>query len=60
MLFNILALAQQLGAGVFTCKGDDIVKTILQVTNKYRAGHIVIGTPGRGLTVVTLDTKAIP
>ncbi|MDA8140082.1 MAG: PTS sugar transporter subunit IIA [Desulfobacteraceae bacterium] len=83
MLSNTLTLAQQLGATVFTYKGDDIVKTILQFAREYRVGHIVIGTPGRkvpfwkrvlgetsiverlmtdgrGLTVVVLDTKAIP
>ncbi len=82
-LSNNLTLAQQLGATVFTYKGDDIVKTILQFAKEYRVGHIVIGTPGRkvsfwrrlrgevsiierlvtegtGITVVVLDTKAIP
>jgi two-component system sensor histidine kinase KdpD len=47
MLSNTQALAQQLGAIVFTYKGDDIVKTILQFAKEYRVGHIVIGTPGR-------------
>jgi two-component system, OmpR family, sensor histidine kinase KdpD len=47
MLANTLTLAQQLGATVFTYKGDDIVKTILQFAKEYRVGHIVIGTPGR-------------
>ena len=83
MLANTLALAQQLGATVFTYKGDDIVKTLLQFAKEYRVGHIVVGTPGRkvplwerlrgavsiverliiegkGITVVVLDTKAIP
>jgi two-component system sensor histidine kinase KdpD len=83
ILANTLALAQQLGATVFTYRGDDIVKTILQFAKEYRVGHIVIGTPGRkvplwrrlrgkagiverliiegkGITVVVLDTKAIP
>jgi two-component system, OmpR family, sensor histidine kinase KdpD len=83
MLSTTLTLAQQLGATVFTYKGDDIVKTILQFAKEYRVGHIVIGAPGRrvpfwrrlrgevsiverliaegtGITVVVLDTKAIP
>jgi two-component system, OmpR family, sensor histidine kinase KdpD len=47
MLTNTLNLAQQLGATVFTYRGDDIVKTILQFAKEYRVGHIVIGTPGR-------------
>jgi two-component system, OmpR family, sensor histidine kinase KdpD len=82
-LSNTLALAQQLGATVFTYRGDDIVKTLLQFAKEYRVGHIVIGTPGKkmpfwrrmksknniverlitagtGITVVVLDTSAIP
>lgn len=47
MLSNTLTLAQELGATVFTYKGDDIVKTILQFAREYRVGHIVIGSPGR-------------
>ncbi|HLC16231.1 MAG TPA: histidine kinase [Thermodesulfovibrionia bacterium] len=47
ILSNTLTLAQQLGATVFTYKGDDIVKTILQFAKEYRVGHIVIGSPGR-------------
>jgi two-component system sensor histidine kinase KdpD len=47
MLSNTLTLAQQLGATVFTYKGDDVVKTILQFAREYRVGHIVIGSPGR-------------
>lgn len=46
-LSNTLTLAQQLGATVFTFRGDDIVKTILEFAKEYRVGHIVIGTPGR-------------
>lgn len=47
VLSNTLTLAHQLGATVFTYKGDDIVKTILQFAREYRVGHIVLGTPGR-------------
>jgi two-component system, OmpR family, sensor histidine kinase KdpD len=83
MLADTLTLAQQLGATVFTYKGEDVVKTILQFAKEYRVGHIVLGTPGRkvpfwqrlrgtgsiverlvtegtGVTVVVLDTKALP
>jgi two-component system sensor histidine kinase KdpD len=49
MLANTLTLARQLGAMVFTYKGDDVVKTILQFAKEYRVGHIVIGTPGKRL-----------
>lgn len=47
ILSNTLTLAQQLGATVFTYKGDDVVKTILQFAKEYRVGHIVIGTPAK-------------
>lgn len=43
-LSNTLALAQQLGATVFTYRGDDVVKTILQFAKEYRVGHIVTGS----------------
>jgi two-component system sensor histidine kinase KdpD len=46
-LSNTLTLAQQLGATVFTYKGEDIVRTLLQFAKEYRVGHIVIGTPGK-------------
>jgi two-component system, OmpR family, sensor histidine kinase KdpD len=46
-LANTLVLAQQLGATVFTCKGDDVVQTILQFAKEYRVGHVVIGSPVR-------------
>ncbi len=49
VLSNTLTLAQQLGATVFTYRGDDIVKTLLQFAKEYRVGHIVIGRPGREL-----------
>jgi two-component system sensor histidine kinase KdpD len=47
ILSNALTLAQELGATVFTYKGDDIVKTILQFAKEYRVGHIVTGSPGK-------------
>ena len=50
MLSNTLTLAQQLGATVFTYKGDDVVKTILQFAKEYRVGHIVIGSPDRKMS----------
>ncbi len=49
LLSNTLTLAQQLGATVFTYKGEDVVNTILQFAREYRVGHIVIGSPGRKL-----------
>jgi len=47
VLSNALTLAQQLGATVFTYKGDDVVKTLLQFAKEYRVGHIVVGRSGR-------------
>ena len=47
VLSNALTLAQQLGATVFTYKGEDVVKTILQFAKEYRVGHIVVGRSGR-------------
>jgi two-component system sensor histidine kinase KdpD len=49
MLTRALALAQQLGATVFTCSGEDVVRTILQFAKEYRVGHLVVGTPGARL-----------
>jgi two-component system sensor histidine kinase KdpD len=47
MLGDTLTLANQLGAMVFTFKGQDIVDTIIQFAKEYRVGHIVMGRPGR-------------
>ncbi len=46
-LSKMLILAQQLGATIFTYKGDDVAKTILQFAKEYRVGHIVVGSSGR-------------
>jgi two-component system sensor histidine kinase KdpD len=46
-LSSALTLAKQLGALVFTHKGEDVVATILCFAREYRCGHIVIGSPGR-------------
>jgi two-component system sensor histidine kinase KdpD len=44
-LSETLTLANQLGAIVFTFKGDDVPQTILRFAHEYRVGHIVIGKP---------------
>ena len=44
-LQEALALAGQLGAMVFTFKGDDVVDTILRFAREYRVGHLVVGRP---------------
>jgi two-component system sensor histidine kinase KdpD len=47
LLSDTLTLAKQLGAIVFTFKGEDIVSTILQFAKEYRVGHIIIGSPNK-------------
>jgi two-component system sensor histidine kinase KdpD len=47
VLSTTLELAEQLGATVFTYKGEDVVETILQFAKEYRVGQIVIGSPGK-------------
>ena len=42
-LADSLTLAKQLGAMVFTYKGEDIVDTLLRFAREYRAGHIIVG-----------------
>lgn len=43
LLSDTLTLAKQLGAMVFTYKGDDIADTLLRFAAEYRVGHIVVG-----------------
>jgi two-component system sensor histidine kinase KdpD len=45
LLADTLTLANQLGATVFTFRGQDVVDAILKFANEYRVGHIVIGRP---------------
>jgi len=45
ILSGTLTLAKQLGATVFTYKGEDIPATILRFAREYRVGTIVVGTP---------------
>jgi two-component system sensor histidine kinase KdpD len=42
-LSDTLALANQLGAVVFTFRAEDVVDTILRFAREYRIGHIVVG-----------------
>ena len=44
LLSETLTLAKQLGAMVFTYKGEDVPDTILRFAREYRVGHIVLGT----------------
>ena len=45
LLSGTLTLAKELGAMVFTYKGEDIAGTVLRFAREYRVGHIVIGSP---------------
>jgi two-component system sensor histidine kinase KdpD len=45
-LAEALELAGQLGAMVFTFKGEDVVDTILRFAREYRVGHVVVGRAG--------------
>ena len=45
LLADTLTLANQLGATVFTFKGQDIADTLLRFAREYRVGNIVIGRP---------------
>ena len=45
ILSGTLTLAKQLGAMVFTYKGEDIADTLLRFGREYRVGTIVVGTP---------------
>jgi two-component system sensor histidine kinase KdpD len=45
LLSDTLTLANQLGAMVFTFKGQDVTDTILRFAREYRVGQIVIGRP---------------
>jgi two-component system, OmpR family, sensor histidine kinase KdpD len=47
LLSSTLTLAKQLGAMVFTYKGEDVADTILRFAKEYRVGHIVMGSPGK-------------
>jgi two-component system sensor histidine kinase KdpD len=45
LLADTLTLANQLGAMVFTFKGQNVADTILRFAREYRVGQIVIGRP---------------
>ena len=45
-LSDTLVLGHQLGAMVFTFRGEDVADTILRFAREYRVGHVVVGRPG--------------
>jgi two-component system sensor histidine kinase KdpD len=42
-----MALANQLGAIVFTVKGEDVVEALLDFGRRYRVGYLIVGKPRR-------------
>ncbi len=47
LLSDTLTLANQLGATVFTFKGQDIADTLIRFAREYRVGNVIIGRPRR-------------
>src|SRR5206468_4324722 len=47
LLSDTLTLANQLGATVFTFKGQDVADTILRFAREYRVANVIIGRPHR-------------
>ena len=45
LLSDTLTLANQLGATVFTLKGENIADTLARFAAEYRVGHIILGKP---------------
>jgi len=45
IISSTLTLAKELGAMVFTYKGDDVADTIMRFAREYLIGHIVLGSP---------------
>jgi len=45
VIAGTLTLAKELGAMVFTYKGDDVADTIIRFAREYLVGHIVLGSP---------------
>lgn len=56
-LSDTLTLANQLGAMVFTFRGQDVVETVLRFAREYRVGRIVIGRSQKLPTVNRLMGK---
>ena len=61
LLSGVLTLAKELGAMVFTYKGEDIAGTILRFAREYQVGHIVTGSPARtSFWKMIMGKKSIP
>jgi two-component system sensor histidine kinase KdpD len=46
-LADTMTLAHELGAIVFTVKGDDVVQVLLDFARRYRVGNLIVGKPSR-------------
>jgi len=44
-LADTLTLANQLGATVFTLKGNDVAEALARFAREYRVGHVLVGKP---------------
>jgi two-component system sensor histidine kinase KdpD len=61
ILSGTLTLAKELGAMVFTYKGEDIGDTIIRFAREYMVGHIVLGSPAPiPFWKMVLGKKSIP
>ena len=61
LLSGVLTLAKELGAMVFTYKGEDIAGTILRFAREYQVGHIVTGSPAHiSFWKIIMGKKSIP
>jgi two-component system sensor histidine kinase KdpD len=45
LLSETLTLANQLGATVFTLKGEDVADALRRFAQEYRVGHVILGKP---------------
>jgi two-component system sensor histidine kinase KdpD len=61
LISGVLTLAKELGAMVFTYKGEDIAGTILRFAREYQVGHIVTGSPAHiPFWKIIMGKKSIP
>lgn len=60
LLADALQLAGQLGATVFTLKGDDVAETLLSFAREYRVGHMVVGRPRNTSWWTRIFRRSVP
>jgi two-component system sensor histidine kinase KdpD len=59
LLADTMTLANQLGAVVFTVKGEDVPATLLDFASRYRIGHLIVGKPRRRRILGLLGPKGV-